>query len=103
MLEVLSYILREEDKVVIQFETKEEELVQILRDSALTKLETIKDIFIDDAMQWQRAQMIDEIQVFAKQLFRIFDILFSVFVAVCFLLVTFGVFYWIRRLQSLII
>ncbi len=47
--------------------------------------------------------MISYIEDYAIQLFRIFDILFSVFVSVCLIIVIVGVMYLIQRMQNLII
>lgn len=47
--------------------------------------------------------MVELVVAFTMQLFSIFDILFSVFVTLCFFIMTFGVFMIIKNYQRLIV
>jgi len=83
---------------------RDKEMIQgLLRNQQLLKIETVKDIFMDDAFEELKDSIIDIIKQFVRKLFNIFDILFALFVSVCFVIVTMGVFYFINSLQKLTI
>mmetsp|Transcript_15105 Transcript_15105/g.14681 ORF Transcript_15105/g.14681 Transcript_15105/m.14681 type:complete len:134 (+) Transcript_15105:299-700(+) len=106
MNEVLSLILREEEQILLDYATsfRDKEMIQgLLRNQQLLKIETVKDIFMDDAFEELKDSIIDIIKQFVRKLFNIFDILFALFVSVCFVIVTMGVFYFINSLQKLTI
>lgn len=62
----------------------------------MDEVETLKDIFIDDSLEYLKEAILGEIKNFMKTLFRIFDILYSVFITICFCIIAFGVFYYIN-------
>lgn len=48
-------MLREGEKIIIQYEYSKlirNDLIKILRDSSINKVETIKDVFINDALKY---------------------------------------------------
>ena len=107
--EVLNFILREEEKVLLNFidATSEEGAAlsaDLLYNSTLTEEEALADIFLSEAFSWQRASLIGEITQYANYLFGVFDILFGVFVgALCLATGYLGFVYISRFLRSRII
>jgi len=103
--EVLNYILRESQLIVNNFriDSLRSYLIWLLQDSRLNEIETVMDYFTSNGLYYERVNMINQIKAYAQKLFNIFDILFSVFVSVCFLIAVFGVLYIIRQMQKKII
>lgn len=57
-------------------------LKRLLFNSTLTDEEALSDIFLSQALHWQRNSLISEISSYANYLFGIFDILFGIFVSI---------------------
>ena len=54
-------MLREQEKIILQYYQSKDnrtELINLLKYSSLVELESLKDIFIDDALKYQRNAMI---------------------------------------------
>ena len=103
---MLSFVLRESQLLVDDFaaeRTLQSFLVWLLQASRLEEVETVLDYFTSVGLQFERAGMISKIKSFTQSLFSIFDILFSVFVSVCFLVAALGAVYILKRMQRKII
>ncbi len=87
----------------MDIEEEVKEYLHSVLDSELMKLETVKDVFVDDALVYMREESVKNIKSYMTYLFRILDGLFVLFLMICCFGMLFGVWMLIRKIQQRII